>query len=146
MRVGFNQLVCMETSPNSAEVIQASGKGDPQKSAITNGNKLLPGVDGRSPWVRRAKDLINAHLSDLGGRDNTSVAEQSLVRRAATMTVELEALEAKFAQAGHASVNDLDLYSRTASNLRRIFESLGLERRPRNITPTLSDILRETAP
>jgi hypothetical protein len=47
------------------------------RSKITNGSSLLPGVDGRSPWVRRAKDIIASHLSDLGGEENTSAAERS---------------------------------------------------------------------
>jgi hypothetical protein len=42
------------------------------KSRITNGTAFLPGIDGRSAWIRRAKDLISEHLSDLGGADNTS--------------------------------------------------------------------------
>jgi hypothetical protein len=71
---------------------------------ITQGSRLLPGVDGRSPWVRRAKDLIRELLADLGGFDNVSAAERSIIRRAATLTVELERLEAKFALAGEASV------------------------------------------
>jgi hypothetical protein len=74
---------------------------DPQKSRITNGSALLPGVDGRSAWVRRCRDVISSHLSDLGGADNTSAAERSIVRRAATLTVELERLEEKFALEVH---------------------------------------------
>ena len=35
---------------------------------------LLPGVDGRSTWIRRCKEIITSHLSDLGGADNTSAA------------------------------------------------------------------------
>ena len=46
-----------------------------------------------------AKDLIAAHLSDLGGEDNTVAAERSIIRRASVLTVELERLEAKFALA-----------------------------------------------
>jgi hypothetical protein len=38
---------------------------------------------------------------------------------------------------------DLDRYGRAASHLRRLLETLGLERKPRDIGPTLSDILRE---
>jgi hypothetical protein len=113
-------------------------KGDPQygRSAITNGTSLLgPGVDGRSPWVRRCKDLINIHLADLGGIDNASAAERSLIRRACVITVELEALEAKFASAGRASAEDLDLYQRTAGNLRRLLEGVGVKRVPLDITP-----------
>lgn len=105
-----------------------------QRSRLTNGSALLPGVDGRSPWVRRCKDVIAAHLSDLGGEDNTSAAERSIIRRASTMTVELERLEAKFALAGEADANELDLYSRIAANLRRQLESVGLERRAKQVT------------
>jgi hypothetical protein len=112
------------------------------RSRITNGSKLLPGVDGRSPWVRRAKDIISAHLSDLGGVDNTSAAERSIIRRAAVLTVELERLEAKFALAGEASAEELDVYSRIASNLRRLLEAIGLQRRPRDIAPTLSQLIK----
>jgi hypothetical protein len=49
------------------------------------------------------------HLVDLGGVENATTAERSIVRRAATLTVELERLEAKFARAGEASDRDLDL-------------------------------------
>ena len=45
------------------------------RSAITNGSDLLAGdVDHRSAWVRRLRDLILAHTSDLGGSDNISAA------------------------------------------------------------------------
>ena len=50
-----------------------------QRSRITNGSALLPGVDGRSAWVRRARDLIREHLADLGGFDNVSAAERSII-------------------------------------------------------------------
>jgi len=43
-------------------------------------------LNQRSPWVRRCKDVIAAHLSDLGGADNTSAAERSIIRRAAVLT------------------------------------------------------------
>jgi hypothetical protein len=118
-------------------------KGDKQygRSAITNGTTLLPGIDGRSPWVRRCKDLIEIHLADLGGIDNASAAVRSLVRRACVLTVELESLELKFAKAGQANADDLDLYQRTAGNLRRLLEVVGLKRVPRDVTPSVQDYL-----
>jgi hypothetical protein len=76
-----------------------------QRSRITNGSALLPGIDGRLAWVRRCKDIIASHLSDLGGEDNTSESERSIIRRASVMTVELERLEAKFASQGEASAD-----------------------------------------
>jgi hypothetical protein len=113
------------------------------RSANTNGRKLLPQLDGRSPWIRRCKDIIDAHTSDLGGEDNCSAAERSIVRRAAVLTTELERLELKFAQAGEANERDLELYQRGMNTLRRSLEALGLQRRARNITPTLSDYLAQ---
>jgi hypothetical protein len=88
------------------------------RSRLSNGSKLLPGVDGRSPWVRRCKDIIAVHLSDLGGVDNCSAVERSIIRRAAVLTTELERLEAQFAAAGRAEIEDLDAYARIAANLR----------------------------
>jgi hypothetical protein len=130
----------MELNPEVAprpplERPQAGGRKDPQKSRITNGSTLLPGVDQRSAWVRRCKDIIAAHISDLGGVDNTSAAERSIVRRAAVLTTELERLEVKFASVGEASTEDLDTYSRVSANLRRLLEAIGLRRRPRDVTP-----------
>ena len=93
--------------------------------------------------MRRAKDVIAAHLSDV---PDPSAAELSLIRRAATLTVELERLEATFALAGEADPATLDLYGRTAGNLRRLLEAVGLQRRSRDVTPSLSDILREHRP
>lgn len=109
------------------------------RSRVTNGSAILPGVDGRSTWVRRLRDLIEIHIEDLGGDDAVSEAERSLVRRAATMTVELERMEAVFALRGEADPKDLDLYQRTAGNLRRVLESLGLQRRQRDVTPTIAE-------
>ena len=114
-------------------------------SRITNGSALLPGVDGRSTWVRRLRDLISLHVEDLGGDDSVSEAERSIVRRATTLTVELERMEAKFATAGEATPAELDAYQRTSSTLRRMLESLGLKRRPRDVTPDLKDYIEGKA-
>ena len=112
------------------------------RSRITNGSAVLPGVDGRSSWVRRLRDLMAIHLSDLGGEDAVSEAERSIVRRISTLEVELERLEAVFATAGEATPAQLDLYQRTAGNLRRLLEAVGLRRRPRDATD-LHTYLRE---
>jgi hypothetical protein len=141
----------MEMSAESALVVEGAAvankaavasKAKHGRSRVTNGNKLLVGVDGRSPWVRRCRDVIRLHLSDLGGEDNTSEAARSLVRRAAVLTTELEMLEARFALAdGAVSADDLDLYQRTANSLRRLLEAVGLQRRSRDVSPTLAEYL-----
>jgi hypothetical protein len=115
------------------------------RSRISNGSAVLPGVDGRSTWVRRLRDLIGLHLADLGGEDAVSEAERSIVRRIATLTVELERMEAGFAVAGEAEPQQIDLYQRTANSLRRLLESIGIERRQRDVSPSLADIAKEIA-
>ena len=99
------------------------------RSRVRSG-QLLPGIDGRSAWVRRCRDVLAAHLSDV---PDATAAEKSIIRRAATLTVELERLEAKFALAGEASVADLDCYQRGANTLRRLLGAVGLQRRAREI-------------
>lgn len=110
------------------------------RSRVTNGGTLLPGVDGRSAWVRRARDVLEAHIADLGGDCAISEAERSIVRRAATLTTELERIEALFAT-GEADDEALGRYVTGANALRRLLETVGLRRRPRNVTPDLADYL-----
>ena len=50
---------------------------DPQKSRITNGSALLPGIDGRSAWVRRSKDLIAEFVSDCWDTPATQPARRA---------------------------------------------------------------------
>jgi hypothetical protein len=51
----------------------------------------------------------------------------------------------RFALDGEASPQDLDLYQRTAGNLRRLLETVGLQRRAREITPVLRDYVAAQA-
>jgi hypothetical protein len=132
----------------ASKVFTGSSPDRPQKDAlksrVTNGSALLPGIDGRSAWVRRCKDVIASHISDLGGVDNCSAAERSIIRRAAVLTTELEQLEARFATAGQADAGDLETYQRCANSLRRLLEAVGLQRRARDVTPpTLDEIAAE---
>ncbi len=111
------------------------------RSATTNGNRaFVQGGDGRGVWVSRWRDLVELHVSDLGGPEACSEAQLSLCRRIATTEVELERLEAKMSE-GDDTV-DLDLYNRLAGNLRRMLESIGLKRVARSVDapPSLAQI------
>jgi hypothetical protein len=116
-----------------------------QRSAVTNGQRLFvrrTGGDGRGPWARRMRDVIELHISDLGGIEAASEAEKSIIRRAATLTIELERLEAKFSTLPQGPRdNDLDMYQRCSNSLRRLLESIGIQRRPRDVTPSLEGFL-----
>jgi hypothetical protein len=112
------------------------------RSRITNGTSLLPSVDGRSIWARRCRDLIQLHEQDLSpGNNRLSQASRSLIRRAAVLSVELEHLELKFAQQ-EATAAQLELYARLSNTLRRLLQTIGTERVPRDVTPSLSEYIK----
>jgi hypothetical protein len=102
------------------------------RSAVTSGRQLFISGNPHSAWSRRYHDLVVGHCNDLGGIDRLSDAQTSLVRRAASIECELERLDAMLSTG--AEVN-LDAYGRASSHLRRLFETLGLQRKPRTVTP-----------
>ena len=95
--------------------------------------------DGRSPWSRRYRDLIAGHVSDLGGSEALSEAQMSLVRRASAIECELEQMEGRLSQ---GETIDLDVFTRSASHLRRILETLGIDRasRERRLAELLGEL------
>ena len=108
------------------------------RAAVSNGSTLGLGIDERGAWCRRLRDLLRAHISDLGGDDNLSEAERSLIRRASMLTLQCEMMERRFAEHdGEASSAQLRDYQRAANSLRRILESLGLQRRARPVPTPL---------
>ncbi len=97
---------------------------------------MLVGVDGRSLMARRFREIVHSIDSDLGG--DLTEAQRHLVARAATLAIWCEARESELA-AGNEF--DAAAYATIANALRRLLADLGLERRMRNITTSLSDYL-----
>ncbi|MBZ9817278.1 hypothetical protein [Mesorhizobium sp. CA7] len=117
----------MDRPPDQPPVAYAPS---PQRSQIANGTATLLGAkDERSVYVRRMKEIIAEHVNDRGGLDALSAAEKSAIRRVAVLTIELEKLETRFAEDPTVGERTLDLYSRTAGNLGRLLERLGMKRR-----------------
>jgi hypothetical protein len=117
------------------------------RNRLTNSSgRLLADVDGRGSWVRQFRAALNQHLTERGGVDAISVAEASILRRCATLETELAILELRFAANNGADSDGIDLYQRTANSLRRLFESIGMQRRPKDITPSLASYLASPKP
>lgn len=117
-----------------------------KRSAVSNGTRAFIVGDGNSPWYRRFKDLLALHIDDLGGPETLSEAQLSLCRRAATLEVELERIEGQLSLGNDA---DLDAYSRHAGGLRRILETLGIQRTKRVVNDgasVLADYFSRPAP
>jgi hypothetical protein len=106
------------------------------RSRIGNGKALLPDVDGRSATMRRYREILAQLVADMGG--TPSEAQTIIARRAATLAVWCESAEAHMANGA-----DLDIatFSTATNTLRRLLQDLGLERRAKNITPSLDEYL-----
>jgi hypothetical protein len=83
------------------------------------------GVDGRSGWMRRWKDVIEDHLTDYGG--DISYPRMTLLRHQATALVKMEMLTAKMAD-GKESFEEAEQFNRYLGNVRRTYELLGVDR------------------
>lgn len=62
------------------------------RSRVTNGSRMVEGVDGRSASSRRFRDLCRALADDLGGEAALTQAELLTVRNAAAVTVASETM------------------------------------------------------
>lgn len=91
----------------------------------------------------RPPSKIKQHKLDWCG-DYVSEAQRQLIRRGALLSAESERLEALWAQ--EAAEFDLATYVVTTNALRRVFETLGIERRPRLHGPvSIKDYLEAKA-
>lgn len=125
-----------ETATHSARI---TSRLETVRSKVTNGRRVFAaGGDGRSSWTRRWKDIVELHVVDAGGLDALSEARLSLIRRAATLELQLEQLECAMSEGKDV---DIEGYGRVASHLRRILEAMGLDRRQRQIGDSLDDIV-----
>jgi hypothetical protein len=105
------------------------------RSAISNGSRILEGVDGRSASARRFKDLVENFSRDLGGVDRLSEAEQSLIRQAASLTMRGEQLQAAIVRGEAVDPDELIRLSNTA---RRCLEGIQRREQPK---PSLAEHL-----
>jgi hypothetical protein len=106
------------------------------RTRIGNGKALLPDVDGRSAPMRRYREILCQLANDMGG--NPSEAQTQIARRAATLAVWCESAEAAMANGGSL---DIAAFSTATNTLRRLLCDLGLERRLRDVTPSLHQYL-----
>jgi hypothetical protein len=97
-------------------------------------------IDARTLPVRKVHLLTRALTRDLGG--DLSTAQDALVRRAAVLIALCEHSEVCLLTGRQASVED---YLQAANTLKRLLCALnpGLRRMPKDIGPSLVDLIRE---
>jgi hypothetical protein len=112
------------------------------RSAIDRTGDDLSDVDQRSEPVRRLSQLAREHITDLGGEGLISHAERVLVKRCAMLVLQLELIELRWVSGSKdVESGDLDAYQRCVNTLRRTLEALGLQRRPKDVIPSLDEYL-----
>jgi hypothetical protein len=105
------------------------------RSAVANGSRYSSiGVDGRSAEARRFRDVLADLVDHLGGVEWASEPQKHLARRAAALIVSCERAEVALAKGGEFDVANTP---RQRTRLRRLLADLGLERKARDVTPTL---------
>jgi hypothetical protein len=103
------------------------------RSRVSNGEDILPGVDGRSTIARRYRDISCAMLADMGGAEMCSESRLQLVRRFSAAAVLAEQMEATLANGGEIDIAE---HCQLASTMVRLATRLGIERVPRDVTNT----------
>jgi hypothetical protein len=106
------------------------------RAAVSNGTRMhAKSVDGRSAEARRFKDLVSSFAASLGGEGALTEAERTLIRNAASLTVQCERLQAAHV-AGH-EVNSQEM-TRLANSSARVLAALMIKRERKEAAPTLS--------
>jgi hypothetical protein len=121
----------------TASRVPTAGKAQ-ARSRLSNGRDVLPDVDGRSVVARRYRDIIGAVVSDPGGAEHLSEARLQLIRRFSAASVLAEQIEARLARGEQINIQE---YSLLVSTMVRVAQRIGIERRARNVTPSLGQYL-----
>ena len=135
----------METNPDTARLPSAcspEGLAKRRRQHRSTRPQLLnrAQLDGRTSAAKAFDKLVADIEADLGGRDQLSTIERALVEAFAGAAVTLQHLNTRLALGQEI---DLGQYAQTVSAMVRVASRLGLRRRARDLTPTLSDLLRE---
>jgi hypothetical protein len=99
-------------------------------------------LDGRTNAAKSAKALIADIESDLGGADRLSTGKRVLVGRAAITAAMIEHIEASWLSGRPVDTGE---YNALVNSLRRLLSDLGLERKPRDVTPDLAVYVARSA-
>lgn len=124
--------------PADAAPIEAKSDPDAPKSGAKVRLLTLADLDRRTSSAKRAHDLIDAIHGDLGGLDRLATGERQIVQRSALIGAMAEDIEARWLL-GEAV--DPTVLCTLANAQRRLFETLGLSRRPMEVTPSVGAYL-----
>ena len=104
------------------------------RSAVTNGSKLLAGIDMRSPTARRYRDLVQAFKAEIGV--DLSQTEMAMIKTAASLTLTAELTQARLVNGETVNADDL---IRLSSEARRILDAIRASKKKPAAVPNIHD-------
>jgi len=102
----------------------------------------LADLDGRTKARKAADKLLSDLVSDMGGAAQVSAGRMALAEHAAVLDAMAKHQGALFLRGDPIDVSE---YGTLTNALRRLLETIGLERRAKDITPSLSNYLASKA-
>jgi len=146
-----HKYISIHFDPNAPRTIPIQATPARSKTQAAIGETLSPAIramliDPNSWWAQHLARITADYLDDLGGPDVCTTAEKAVIRRVGVLTIEMERLEAVFASDPDPSAFKIEMYTRLAKTFHAMLNMTGLERRrPRDITPTLDEYIRQEA-
>ncbi len=137
-------------SPDTPELLTASATTPPAKPRKRDYSRdlrrshgkvkllTLDRLDRRTAAAQRALQLVDAIGTDLGGSDRLSECTRMLIQRAAVLNTFIESCEVQWLAGQPIELGD---YLAAVNNQRRVIQTIGLERLPRDVT-NFGDLLR----
>ncbi len=122
----------MEMSPDTTTISRGNGRG---KLKLLTRNSL----DGRTKARKQFDAIATGIASDLGGEDRLSTVQRHLVEAFAGCALAVNAINARLLL---GEPIDIVEQSQAVSTMVRIASRIGIARIPKDVTETLSEILR----
>jgi hypothetical protein len=137
----------MQADAAEVDAVRPAGRKRPSPARIpkvaTSKTRLLTldSLDRRTGAAKRAYELVAGIANDLGGAEHLTEGAKQLVQRVAVLAAFLEDCEARWIAGEPFEISD---YLPAINAQRRILETLGIERRARDVT-TLESYLAQRA-
>jgi hypothetical protein len=118
----------METATPVADRVEFGRRPVNNRAKVSNGTRLLSGIDGRTAEARRYRDLVISLADDFGGPDAVSEAAKTIIRSAAANIVASEKVQAAIVRGEPV---DLEQATRLSNVTARLVARLAAMRKAR---------------
>lgn len=128
----------------TAAIARQNDADHPAKPANKTGGKVrlltAKSLDGRTRARKQFDAIANGIAADLGGVDQLSTVQRHLLEAFAGAAVHVHDLNARLLKGEKV---DVITHSQAISSMVRVASRIGLDRRAKDVTPSLNDIIND---